>query len=72
MVRVRCPNCEFEGKPRRKDSPLGLICLLILFLASFVIWPLFLLVFIVFLAVLLGRKKLECPNCGRAHPVPLR
>jgi len=68
--RVRCPNCIFEGRARVKGTGCGLwIVFLALFFVSFLFWPLFLVVFVMFLWLVFKPAAHVCAKCGFPHPV---
>lgn len=70
--KIRCPNCNYEGNPRYKGTGCGpWILLLGLFLVSFLFWPLFVVVFVMFIWLFLKPSQRICPKCKFPNPIPL-
>jgi len=68
---IKCPNCGFEGKAKIKGSGGGKwILWFALLVISFFFWPLFLVVFAMFLWLVFKPAKQICPKCGHDHPIP--
>ena len=71
VKQIRCPNCGYEGKAQVKGSGCVLwLLLLILFFVSFLYWPLFLVVGIMFLWLVFKPADQICPKCKFANPIP--
>mgnify|MGYP001809914665 CR=1 FL=1 len=72
MAKVHCPNCHYEGSPKDVSSGCSqFIILAILFAASLVFWPLFILTAIMLIVFISKGRKLICPTCKFEHPIPM-
>lgn len=69
--RIKCPNCGYEGVAKVKGAGGGSwIAILILFCASLLFWPLFIVFIIATFWNLLKPAEQICPRCKYANPIP--
>lgn len=70
--KIRCPNCEFEGKAEAMGGGCGLpLTGLIILFVGFFLWPFLILSFIIFFIAMIRPAKQICPKCKWEHPIPI-
>ena len=70
--KIHCPNCDYDGKAEVLPSSYReLIGFLILFIASFFLWPLIFVIGILFFWIMLKPAKQICPTCKFETPIPI-
>lgn len=69
---IHCPECNFEGKARKRHTGGGFALLGAMSLvAGLFFWPLIGVSVILFLVVAFCPAKQICPHCEWEHPIPL-
>lgn len=69
---VVCSHCKYRGLPGYRDrfAVLKVTILVVMFFASFFLWPLFLLTLLLLFVFLFGSEKV-CKKCGAFNPIPV-
>jgi hypothetical protein len=67
-----CPNCHHTGRPAKKLNSGSSTITGLLLLASFFIWPLFVLSLPALLLCVCEKRERSCRECGWKHLAPAR
>ena len=71
--KISCPNCGYEGDAKVEGaSGVAVFMWLLLLIASFVFFPLFLVSIPMLLWLLMKPAKQICPECKYQYPIPLK
>jgi ribosomal protein L40E len=70
MAHLYCPNCHHTGRPKKKLNSGSSTITGLLLLASFFIWPLFLLSLPALLLCAFEKRETSCRKCGWQHLAP--
>lgn len=69
---IRCPNCNYEGKAKIVgNSAVSIVIFISILLLSFIFWPLFIVSFIMFIAMVVKPAAQICPKCKWQNPIPI-
>jgi predicted RNA-binding Zn-ribbon protein involved in translation (DUF1610 family) len=68
-MQIKCPNCGFEGRAKRRKNRGSMLITALLILAGFVVHWLWILAFISCVWLIIEKRETLCPSCGWEYVV---
>lgn len=68
-MQIKCPNCGYSGKPKRRKNRGSMLTTALLILGGFFFWPLWVLAFIAVIWLVFEKREALCPRCDWQHVI---